>query len=856
MESHRIFYRGLALAAFFVFLIMPAKGESVNILFDNTDSQWESVTLEYRLLTPDGSDAIDELHQVGMDCIGQNLWVYRIDAPTAPRDLYFSGNGLRCGKSNLDGLWDDLVFSYRSGAQTAQTKNARLIFFDFHDIHSWIASGNFSHEVFSADTEDTSLFDAWAKKSFIPDSRLLTIGEPHSSDGHNIYPMALFFTQPETPVSKPCLWIYDALCPSNSAVAPLYDGVAVIPSHETCSRSMYASYMVAGSVAYDMSGFPVPFRSGNFTLDWIAPRKDALIAFTLTPGSEASFMQGGLIPDASSAVTSGSRSDFEFSIPDGSHDPSIKYSALGLPDSYPSRVAVAVQFSPDTADKGNIRFSLLPPKAIEWSFVQESTASTHTALILKLTPEGRDLRQQIQGIRIASDNPSALSELTRAMGLQVRNDNPEIIISDETIINSLKAGTAVIDLGLIRPDRDYRICVTPICGGATDDDYPLAEADMLAAQPFRVQIGAPEVALLNTAVIPMDLSQYEATALSASVDLPEGNDRTIYTRAASLEHTFAFGQATGMPRGWSSRCCLIEPDGTEIATEQTSLTLTGLDPARSALRFRAIHTSPEGHEICSPDTWLTEDLLPMEMPILLPTKGNEIFQRSGAESEFGIAYDYILELNHRTYNPLGMPFYVGYSTACSNAAWHQGHGAAGSDPSVRLMTAAEVYSSEAADCSISGNEGITAANPHQWGAMLARNDRTVLYFTHFHCENPQRNAPHRAPSAATDYAAVTARLHTYVPILYNEHPLTGENATTRAADSGRKLLVLKNPATDAPASLSFEVPVDRIDNIATFAPQPVSAPEAHAQIRDLLGRPLPRIPQSGYFIINRMTFRK
>ncbi len=66
MESHRIFYRGLALAAFFVFLIMPAKGESVNILFDNTDSQWESVTLEYRLLTPDGSDAIDELHQAGM----------------------------------------------------------------------------------------------------------------------------------------------------------------------------------------------------------------------------------------------------------------------------------------------------------------------------------------------------------------------------------------------------------------------------------------------------------------------------------------------------------------------------------------------------------------------------------------------------------------------------------------------------------------------------------------------------------------------------------------------------------------------------------------------------------------------
>ncbi len=118
-----------------------------------------------------------------------------------------------------------------------------------------------------------------------------------------------------------------------------------------------------------------------------------------------------------------------------------------------------------------------------------------------------------------------------------------------------------------------------------------------------------------------------------------------------------------------------------------------------------------------------------------------------------------------------MPLYIGYSTANSNAAWHQGHDSGGSDPSVRLMTGAEVYSSD-------------------------------------------------------------------------------------AADSGRKLLVLKNPATDAPASLSFEVPVDQIDNIATFTPQQTIMPEAPASIHDLLGRPLPRIPQSGYFIIDSKTFRK
>ncbi|MDE6279124.1 MAG: hypothetical protein K2M05_04045, partial [Paramuribaculum sp.] len=316
-----------------------------------------------------------------------------------------------------------------------------------------------------------------------------------------------------------------------------------------------------------------------------------------------------------------------------------------------------------------------------------------------------------------------------------------------------------------------------------------------------------------------------------------------------------FGEATEMPEGWTTRYCITSEDGSQIYSDQPTVTLSGLNPYKpEQIYFQTVYISPEGNELWSEKSWSTEDLLPINMPIINISKGNEIFQRSGVESEYEVVYDYILELKHNTSNSLNLPIYLGYEISNSNTLFHDGHETTA--PAIRLMTANEAYSSSTTDLSISGNEGVTSDNPHEWARLIGENRRTVLYFTHFHCENPSKKMPLRAPYAGTDYASVTANLHTYVPLLYTEQPVLKGVINTKSAANAKKLTVLKNPATDSPAALSFEIPIDEINKIATFISQPECSSESQAPLYDLHGRQLHQIPTTGFFIQSGSIFRR
>ncbi|MDE6277941.1 MAG: hypothetical protein K2M06_07535 [Muribaculaceae bacterium] len=699
------------------------------------------------------------------------------------------------------------------------------------------------------------------------------------------------------PDKTPWLWLYDGDCPSNAIVAPIHDGALLSHQGELCSKSVYASYR-SENIPYDLSGFPVPYSNGEYSVEWILPSQTntdlfAMVAFTTTPGNN--FMAGGLRPttDLSAArnivlntdngnnhhrFTSAPTDAYCRFVGNANSDPTLEY-RYRTTVSEPLRVRASISYDNEGNGDGWMRFTALPVAAVRCSLRQNSTdAHPTTAAILDLSLtsearnlafEGKSVADYFGAIRLSSPDPRVEAELARALASKTRSTGAPLI-TDPEILESLRTtGMASISLPPLRPDLSYQI----YCEAVPSDEIPedgwrnfnfgISEETAADAQSiFKIELPAPTLTATGERFETIILSEEEARSLTTETNRPHGPVEALFTKATRVHNEFSLGGMAEMPEGWTATYRLLSEDGGTIAeTTEASTSITGLRPdTPRQLKVQAIYMSPEGNETSSESTWAPSDVFPAGMPSISVSEGQSIVQRSTVSSlpEFGKVYDLVFECNHEAVNPHGIPFYVSIDIQADNASAHSTHLPDGNSQAIRLMSADETYYGNEPGLIIKGNEGLKDISSPEWSEILAKNGRTALYIEHFHCDNQKASVMRRVSAADAEEANVTTKFSVHVPLIMPSHPQTSAKAAERAVDEADNLIVLNNPNPSGSAdTATHTIRLTNIDQIATGTTTvEVNTTITANTIHDLHGRLLPSEPTEGFYIKNGHIIRR
>lgn len=883
-------FRISAVLSFLFFCVLTADAGKCRILLENENEIWNRAFLTYRVFNADGTGYEESETTVEMAHVGGPFWMYEVDEPTNPQQLYFSdGQGRVTQKFN--GLWD-IQWPENICFKDAQTSIIHydyksVILFDVVDRNGWLDSGlsNVLTDIYYA--EDGTLFHAWSHKNFEANPHIYLFGASQGETVPGIQGRVYHFALVNAGVKSPCIWMRRADSPSNAIVAPVFNGATVTQSSDDCPRSVYASYAElfedSGNrnsiIQYDMDGFAIPYKDGEFTFEWTAPKERiSQLAFTLTPGAN-SFVAGAIAAtDASKIEAFNGYHRFTTSPADAwcafesnaGRDPSIEYANKG---NYDIAARVSLRFDNADYSTGKMNFSAPPVNPLIATMRQiqdEGRNDIALRLSIRWNPEadftlsdGRKARGAIAGIAVSSLDCEIAEALARSGGFSVQKAASEasFIIDTPDVLRSIdEQGYADIVFAGLPPYRSYGVALAAVPAddvSATDRalmNFGYREAASTSSTSPQIVISAPSISFSGHRIETVDIPLAQAKALSAEADMPQGPGATYYTVASRIHTTCRLEGLLAVPDGWKATYRLIAKDGSIIAeTTSPEVELHGLSTdASDDLRAVTVYTS-EGHESESESGWRPTMLPDGIFPEFTAEECDTwILQKAAAihSLDCGAVYDLAFECRHHITRD-DMPSYIGFRITAENAEAHNGHIAPSQTNDARLMPQTEHQYNPNTGISVSGNAGYTPLAPgaewttaNDWARALARNGRSAFYIHHFHCEKPLTTN-----RAGADEAQINAAFDLHTPLVVRSRPALS-SATSAPFGENDRLYVHTVKASEREAqNTHLRISLTDIDNIATGMNAPTAAPES-GTIYTIQGIPAEKEPDHGIYIRN------